>query len=59
MYERCLCFGLRANITQEHEDFLLKNYPKMIPYDFIKSLNTDNSHIGGKYQYKLNDKVQY
>ena len=49
--DKCLCFGLRAYITQEQEKFLIDNYPKEIPRDFLKQLNPDNKHIGEELLY--------
>jgi hypothetical protein len=44
VHDRCLCLGIVASITQEQETFLIKNYPKEIPQDFLKGLNKNGHH---------------
>jgi hypothetical protein len=49
--ETCLCNGLIANITEEDEKFLVTNYPKEIPLDFINKFNIQGKHIGKNFLY--------
>ena len=35
-FNYCNCIGLHKNINQEEEAFLLRNYPKEIPLQFLK-----------------------
>jgi hypothetical protein len=50
----CNCVGMRKNITEEEEYFLIKNYPKEAPLYFLNKLNTEKEHLIGEkfYEYK-------